>query len=96
MKVSFNSAALAELNEVVAFYEERATGLGGAFAREVRSTLLSMIEHPEAGFEVRPRVRRRLLVRFPYSILYSAVEERLRVLAVMHHSREPTSWEDRL
>jgi plasmid stabilization system protein ParE len=96
LKVSFNPAALAELNEAVAFYDERTRGLGRAFAGEVRSTLRGIIEHPEAGFEVRPRVRRRLLVRFPYSILYTAVDERLRVLAVMHHSRDPADWEARL
>lgn len=78
------------------FYNEQAAGLGDAFAGEVRQTVLRILEHPEAGYAVRPRVRRRLVLRFPYSVLYSADEHRLRVLAVMHHSRDPGYWEGRI
>jgi toxin ParE1/3/4 len=35
------------------------------------------------------------VIRFPYSVLYNVTAERLRILAIMHHHREPTSWEDR-
>lgn len=95
MTVTFNSAARAELAEAVAFYNEQVAGLGDAFAAEVRSTLRRVVDHPEAGYQVRPDVRRRLLLRFPYSLLYSAEGTQLRVLAVMHHSRRPSRWEDR-
>jgi plasmid stabilization system protein ParE len=98
VRVSFNAAARAELIEAVAFYNERAPGLGNAFAAEVRSTLTRIVEHPSAGFEARPKIRRRLLLRFPYSLLYSVdvATSSLHVIAVMHHSRGPTFWEDRL
>jgi plasmid stabilization system protein ParE len=96
LKVTFNPAARAELAEAVAFYDEQAAGLGDAFAAEVRRTVLRILEHPDAGYAVRARVRRRLVLRFPYSILYSADEGRLRVLAVMHHRRDPASWEGRV
>jgi len=98
VKVSFTDAARAELKEAVAFYDARAPGLGEAFVAEVRAILTKIVEHPDAGFEVRPRIRRRLLLRFPYSLLYNAdvVAARLRVVGVMHHSRAPLRWEDRL
>ena len=82
--------------DAVAFYNERTAGLGDAFAVETRSTLQRILEHPDAGFEVRSRIRRRLLLRFPYSILYNVDTTRLRVIAIMHHSREPVYWQDRV
>ncbi|MSR21209.1 MAG: type II toxin-antitoxin system RelE/ParE family toxin [Gemmatimonadetes bacterium] len=96
MRVSVNAAARAELVEAVAFYNERTAGLGDAFAVEVRSTLLRILENPDAGFEIGSRIRRRLLLRFPFSILYNVDSTRLRVIAIMHHSREPTYWQDRI
>jgi len=96
LTVTFHDAARSELSEAVAFYNENAPGLGDIFAAEVRSTVVRILAHPDAGFSVRPMVRRRLLLHFPYSILYSFSEQRLRILAVMHHHREPGYWEDRI
>ena len=80
----------------MAIYNEQAPGLGDAFAAEVRATVTRIVEYPDVGFAVRPLIRRRLLLRFPYSVLYSASEGRLRVLAIMHHHREPGYWENRI
>jgi hypothetical protein len=40
---------------------------------------------------------RRYLVRvFPYAILYSVEDDYVLIIAVMHLSREPGYWKDRL
>ncbi len=96
MQVTFHAAARGELAEAVTFYNARTEGLGDALAGEVRATVLQLIAHPEAGYAVRPTVRRCLLRRFPYSLLYNASDQRVRILAVMHHRREPDYWADRL
>ena len=49
MKVRFLAEAEAELDAAVAFYDGRAAGLGLDFAREVRTGLTRIQEHPKRG-----------------------------------------------
>jgi hypothetical protein len=46
----------------------------------------------EAEAIVLGSVRRRLLRRFPYALLYSIKDDGIRVLAVMNLKRRPTYW----
>lgn len=96
MLVTFHEAARTEISEAVAFYNSRSPGLGDELASEIHAAVSKIIDNTDAGFTVRPSIRRHLLVRFPYSVLYSADEERLRVLALMHHRRRFGYWEDRV
>jgi hypothetical protein len=98
LTVSVNAAARAEWYEAVAYYNGQAKGLGDAFSAEVRRGLQRIVEYPNAGFAVSPRLRRRLIARFPYSLLYSIDEARsiISLVAIMHHSRDPKHWEDRI
>lgn len=96
MIVTFHEAAQAELADAIAFYNERAPGLGDSLGVEVSEVISRIVENPDAGVEVRPNVHRRLLPRFPYSVLYRPEEGRLRVLAVMHQRRDPEIWSDRV
>ncbi|WP_143854013.1 type II toxin-antitoxin system RelE/ParE family toxin [Nostoc sp. 'Peltigera membranacea cyanobiont' 210A] len=41
-------------------------------------------------------IRRCLTRKFPYGILYTIEEDRVLILAVMHCSREPGYWKERL
>ena len=40
-------------------------------------------------------VRRSLVNRFPYGVLYSIEEERIYILAIMHLHRYPDYWKNR-
>jgi plasmid stabilization system protein ParE len=94
--VTFHEAAFSELERAVEFYNDESAGLGDALAAEVQSVVARIAENPDAGFLVRRAVRRRLLPRFRYSVLYSASDGRLRVLAIMHHGRDPDYWTERV
>ncbi|MCH7563481.1 MAG: type II toxin-antitoxin system RelE/ParE family toxin [Gemmatimonadetes bacterium] len=78
MVVTFHEAARSEISEAVVFYNHQSPGLGDALASEVRVAVAKIIANPDAGFTVRPSIRRHLLGRFPYSVLYTATAERLR------------------
>ena len=41
-------------------------------------------------------VRRYLLRRFPFAILYRLEPDHLRILAVKHHSRQSDYWQARM
>jgi toxin ParE1/3/4 len=91
-QASFHDLADRELNEAAQYYELETPGLGLAFVNEVERCVRSISQHPEAGTEVLAPVRRWLLRRFPYALLYSVKVDGIRILAVMNVKRRPTYW----
>lgn len=95
MRIEFHPGARSGLNETAAFYEDRALHLGEEFLAEVQAAAERLVAHPDIGFPVTVRLRRYLIERFPYSLLYHQTEDGIFVLAVMHHRRQPGYWKDR-
>ena len=85
-----------ELREAVRFYEGEAAGLGAEFAAEVRAAIGQVLEHPLSGTPARAGTRRKLLARFPYSLIYLPHPRQITIFAVMHHRRRPGYWLDRV
>lgn len=50
---------------------------------------------PEAGESVRSGIRKMLLRRFPYKLIYALVDDGLLIQAVAHGHREPEYWVER-
>jgi plasmid stabilization system protein ParE len=93
--VSFHEDAEAELVEAARYYEAKSAGLGGALVIEVAEAAEGLRENPESWQLVATEVRRRVLRRFPYSLLYVVEPDRIRVLAVSHSRRRPSYWSRR-
>lgn len=89
---AFHRLAERELNDAARYYEVENPGLGASFLEEVERCLRSMADHPEAGSTLSGSVRRRLLRRFPYALLYKIRPDGIRVLAVMNLKRRPNYW----
>ena len=73
-----------------------AGGLGYEFAGEVKKAIERIVQFPEAWAFISRRVRHCRVSRFPYAVLYQAMEGTLLIVAVMHLHREPDSWKARL
>ena len=96
MIASFHNLAKVELNEAARYYERRSPGLGTAFVAEVERCTAAIVEHPEMSPIVMGTIRRRLLQRFPYGLLYRVRPEHVRILAVMNLKRRPAYWIGRI
>lgn len=94
--VEFESNAEREMLEAALFYEERQTKLGVAFLKEVERAVRRLVKFPESGVVVSQRIRRSMVKRFPYAVLYSNQPEKIFVVAVMHCRRKPDYWKKRL
>jgi hypothetical protein len=92
MRLSFNALAERELNDAAHYYDLESSGLGAAFLAEVERSSSQILEHPAAAPVIRGAIRRRLLRRFPYGILYSVRGDSVRILALMNLKRRPTYW----
>lgn len=87
--------AAAEIEEAVQWYEGRSVGLGLELARLVRATF-SVIERTPLQFpEVERGIRRAVMRRFPYAVYFIVDPDRIAVIAIFHHRRDPARWQSR-
>lgn len=91
-QVSYHRLARRELNEAAQYYESESSGLGAAFLDEVERCTQAIANFPEAGPLITGTIRRRLVLRFPYALVYSIKPDSVRVLAVMSLKRRPMYW----
>ena len=69
--------------------------LGAAFVEAIERAVAHVRERPESCALLRGRMRKMGVARFPYSVLYSVVDDQIRVIAVAHDSRRPLYWSGR-
>ncbi len=96
MNFPFHPDADEEFIEAVAYYEGCEPGLGLDFSREVYAAIRNAFDYPTMWPEIEDKVRRCLVHRFPYGVLYSVEPGGIFILAVMHLHRDPGYWKHRL
>ncbi len=95
MRVVFSKFAKQELDDASHYYEIELLGLGKRFREEVRKAAIRIAEYPEAWSVERGEVRKCLLHKFPYKLLYSIEEGHILIIAVAHQHRKPDYWIER-
>ena len=85
-----------EMAEASLFYEGASSGLGNDFLDDVQRIIERLREHPYLGQTVAPNLRRTLLHRFPFSIIYSVETDAILIIAVAHYGRRPGYWQNRV
>ena len=96
MNYAFHPEAESEFFEAIAYYEERAPGLGLDFSTEVHATVQRILAFPQAWQVLEDDIRRALVNRFPYGVLYAVDDTRIWIVAVMNLHQRPGYWQDRL
>ena len=95
-RVAFHPEAETELIAAAEFYEEQAPALGHDFIAAVRRGYGRLIKFPDTGRPFGRRLRRILVLGFPYGLLYRADGETIFIVAVMHLHRRPGYWRTRI
>jgi plasmid stabilization system protein ParE len=96
VNVLFHPAAESEFNAAIDYYEDMEKGLGYDFSIEVFSALERIVAYPKAWLVIEGEIRRFLVRRFPYGILYAEEKDSIYVVAVMHLHRDPEYWKHRI
>jgi plasmid stabilization system protein ParE len=95
MNVRFLSLAYQELDDAVSWYNQQADGLGQEFLDELDRAVRRAAAFPLSCPEIDPGLRKCLLARFPYGVVYGLEGDTIVVVAVAHSHRQPRYWADR-
>ena len=95
MRVIFSKLAKFELDDAFEYYELEHAGLGKRFKKEARDSIKRILQYPRAWPVERDEIRKCLLHKFPYKILYSIEQDHIFIIAVAHQHRKPDYWIDR-
>lgn len=95
LPVVLRAEAEREFDESFDWYEGRKPGLGVEFAEAIQLVYDRIAANPLLHQTVFGDVRRAVVRRFPFSILYRAHADRVEILAVFHGSRDPSIWQAR-
>jgi plasmid stabilization system protein ParE len=94
--VIFTPRASDELIDAQDWYENEARGLGRRFRAAVDTVIVRMSANPRQFPVIYKSIRRALLRRFPYALMFVIeADETLTVIACFHGSRDPARWQER-
>lgn len=96
MRVIFDELTKIELDDGREYYEMEVTGLGKRFKQEVKRAINIIKKMPKIGSPESENIRRYILHKFPYKVLYSIEKDHIYVIAIAHLHREPTYWINRI
>ena len=93
MKVVWTDAALADLDNALAYTAEQYPSLVGPLEVRIRAVLARIGRWPESARTVddQPEIRVVPLLRFPYRIFYLVADGRVEILHMHHASRDDQS-----
>lgn len=82
--------------EAASWYERHRLGLGGEFLEAVDAAVVRTEENPSVGSQPAgvedEQIRRILVRRFPFAVVYIELPDRVQILAVAHARRRPAYW----
>lgn len=94
--VFFHQAAKEELLGARDYYDDLVFGLGKSFILEIENTINIIKRSPLAYPIIKQNIRKAVIMKFPYSILYIIEGDKIYLLAIMHQKRKPLYWKNRI
>ena len=94
--IRVQSQAQQEINEAFDWYFRRNPGAADAFLTEIGASLAQIVSHPQLYPPYTKNTRRRVLERFPYSVIFQEKEDAILIVAVAHAKRRPGYWRARI
>ena len=88
--------AEADIIESAFWYEFQQLGLGVQLIHEIQATFSRIVNSPLMYNIVHRGARRALTRKFPFGVYYRVTEKNIVVIAVMHVSRNPRCWWERV
>jgi len=95
-RLRIHSQAQEEINEAFDWYFKRNPEAAGAFLTEVGASLAQIASQPQLYPIYTKNTRRRVLAKFPYSVIFQEKDDVILIVAVAHAKRRPGYWRKRI
>jgi len=82
-------SAAFDIADATTAYEATRTGLGREFLHELRRARHQMERFPAGCQQVLPDIRRCLIRRFPFGVIYRSLPDRIEILALLPTQADP-------
>jgi len=96
MNIKYLKIAREEFHSAIKYYESQQTDLSKKFQSDIKDSISRIKEFPKAYVSIKNDVRRCLLHKFNYSILYAIKHNHILIIAIAHQHRKPNYWIDRV
>ena len=96
MRVKYLKLAKMEFDDTIKFYNTQQTNLGKYFQTDIKNSISRIKEFPYAYAETKHKVRRCVIHKFPYNILYSIRNDKILIIAIANQHRKPDYWVNRI
>lgn len=94
--IEFHPRAVDEIQHELAYYGSRNPAARSWLFAEIEAGIARIAEAPDRYEVVARGARRYLLKRFPFSIIYLATGDTIRIVAFAHAKRRPNYWKRRV
>ena len=84
-----------DIEEIIEWYGKENKDLSREFVKTLEQTFEQIIANPFLFQQVFEDYRKVNTGKFPYKIIYRVSENKVIVLAVIHHKRNPEIWKGR-
>lgn len=92
LRLVYRPKALEEVAQAAEWYEERRIGLSAEFLRALDAAVASVQNNPLHYPTIRSGMRRVLLRRFPYHLIFSVPDHEIVIVACVHWRQSPRLW----
>ena len=89
-------AARQELDAAVDWYEDQRAGVGAALMTQIRGTFTRISSNPELHPKIYRDLRKAVVAKFPYIVIYRETSTEVLIVSVFHTSRNPSIWKSRV
>jgi hypothetical protein len=96
MPVDFLPEADREMIEAARYYQSLTSGLGDDYLDEIEHAVHSIATSPQTWPILDGDFRRRLVKRFPFSVIYRIEPVKIVIIAVAHLRKKPGYWKKRI
>jgi len=95
VKARLTPEADLDAQQAIQWYDERDQSLGDNFLQKLNKCIADVEKNPQRYPVVHRQMRRALVKRFPYAILYEVENDEIVIYAIYHCARDPEQWKRR-
>jgi len=89
MRLELSTLAHKELEDARAYYNLQQENLGERFKEHIKESIDNIIEFPTLYPKITDELHRVVVHKFPYSIFYTILDERIVIVSIAHQHRKP-------